>query len=354
MKPKISIIVPIYNVEAYLKRCLESLLSQEIEDIEIIAVNDGSTDKSGEILNNYSHKDKRIKVINQQNNGVSAARNAGIRNAAGEFIGFVDPDDWVDGNMYEEMYRLAIEEDADIVMCSYKSEFENSSKEKDFHHPKKTIYQGLDVREKMLRRLIGPIKEEVANPELLDAWGTVWSKIYKAELIKKNELRFMDLKTIGTNEDTFFNIKALYHTEKFIFLNTPYYHYWRGNENSITTKYKPDLIDKYSNLYQLIYDFIEEKKLGIEYHTALKNRISLTTLGLGFNEICKDNTSSIPSKVKNIKGILTNKSIQNAIHEFEFKYLAIHWKLFYICVKTKRALAVYFMLSGIDRLRKII
>ncbi len=101
MKPKISIIVPIYNVEKYLRRCLDSLLIQYFKDIEIIAINDGSTDLSLQILNEYAIKDDRLKIIDQSNGGVSSARNAGIDAASGEYIGFVDPDDWVDKEMYE-------------------------------------------------------------------------------------------------------------------------------------------------------------------------------------------------------------------------------------------------------------
>ena len=119
MKPTVSIIVPIYNVEKYLGRCLDSLLAQTLKNIEIIAVNDGSTDLSLKILKEYSIKDSRIKIINKPNGGVSSARNEGIQLASGEFIGFVDPDDWVDPEMYEDMVNHAKNEKADIVMCSY-------------------------------------------------------------------------------------------------------------------------------------------------------------------------------------------------------------------------------------------
>lgn len=130
MGPKVSIVVPIYNVEAYLSRCLDSILSQTLQDIEVIAVNDGSTDASGEILDQYASKDTRIIVIHKKNGGVSAARNDGIQLVKGEYIGFVDPDDWIDHDMYEALYHSAVEEKADIVMCTYMREFGTHSKEK--------------------------------------------------------------------------------------------------------------------------------------------------------------------------------------------------------------------------------
>ena len=173
MKPKISIIVPIYNMEPYLQRCLTSLTSQSQADIQIIAVDDGSTDSSLQIVHQFAKDDNRIIVIHQENSGVSSARNAGIRAAEGEYIGFVDPDDWVETSMYEDMYKEAIRLQADIVMCSYIREFGSHSKEKKFPVSDQVYYQGEEVRNEMVRRLVGPLYSEVANPELLDAWGTV-------------------------------------------------------------------------------------------------------------------------------------------------------------------------------------
>ena len=182
MKPKISIIVPVYNVEKYLRRCLDSLLTQSLTEIEIIAINDGSTDSSLNILSNYREMDNRLKIIDQPNGGVSSARNAGIDAVKGDYIGFVDPDDWVDEQMYETMYQAVKTENTDILMCSYIREFGTHSKEKDFYLPEKVCYYNEEVQTKIMRRLVGPLNEEVGNPELLDAWGTVWSKVYRTEI----------------------------------------------------------------------------------------------------------------------------------------------------------------------------
>ncbi|RDW22412.1 glycosyl transferase family 2 [Oceanobacillus arenosus] len=354
MKPKISIVVPIYNVEKFINRCFDSLISQSLKAIEIIAINDGSTDKSLDIVNEYAVKDARIIVVDKKNGGVSSARNVGIELAKGDYLGFVDPDDWIETDMYEAMYQTAIEDKADIVMCSYKSEFGSHSKEKNFHLPKKVSFIDQDVRLKVMRRLIGPLNEEISKPELLDAWGTVWSKLYRAEIIKENKITFTDLEIIGTNEDTLFNIETLYYTKKFIFLNQPYYHYWRGNSESITSRFKPSLKDNYSLLYKLIHQFLIEKGLGPEYYSALNNRISLNTLGLGFNEISKDNKSSILMKINRLKNILSDKQIQESYKQLEMSYFSFVWKLFYLCAKTKNAIGVYFMLSSINLLRKIV
>lgn len=117
--PKISIIVPVYNVENYVSKCIESIINQTYKDVEIIIVNDGSTDKSGDICDYYSKKDARIILIHQENQGLSMARNNALDIASGDYIGFVDSDDWIAPDMYGTLYNNAIEHDADISMCNF-------------------------------------------------------------------------------------------------------------------------------------------------------------------------------------------------------------------------------------------
>ncbi|GAE35918.1 glycosyltransferase [Halalkalibacter akibai] len=353
MKPKVSIIVPIYNVEKYLNRNLDSLLSQQLKDIEIIAVNDGSTDNSLEILQSYANRDNRIRVVDKANGGVSSARNEGLKRASGEYIGFVDPDDWINEEMFKQLYETAKADNADIVMCSYIREFGNHAKVKKFPGPEKISYQGDEVHSTIMRRLIGPINEEIAQPELLDAWGTVWSKIYRYDVVIGNEIRFKDLSEIGTNEDSLFNIEVFYHANTFVFLNQPYYHYWRANESSVTTGYKPALIDKWSNLFLIIETFIMEKNLSKSFDYALNNRICLNTLGLGLNEISKANKASTINKIRNLKLILNNKRIKQSFEQLEMQHFPLVWKMFYFCAKKQKAFSFYFLLSSIEWLRKV-
>lgn len=350
MNPKVSIIVPVYNMERYLKRCLNSLLAQTLSDIEIIAVNDGSTDGTENILQEYLQKNSRIKVISQKNSGVSSARNEGIKAAQGDFIGFVDPDDWVNEKMYETMYTEAVEGKTDIVMCSYVREFGSHSKEKVFDLD--TIrYEENEVRG-MMRRLVGPLGEETANPELLDAWGTVWSKLYRADLIRENVLQFVDLKEIGTNEDTLFNIQAFYYAASFHFLNKPFYHYWRENTESITTGYKSHLLEQWFTLYKRIEEFLGSKNMEDEYFMALNNRICLNVLGFGLNTISAGNPLPERMKIKSIKSFLEHERIKQSFHTFELTHFPMNWKVFFLFAKVHSATGLYCMLAVIEILRK--
>jgi glycosyltransferase EpsH len=341
-------------VEDYLARCLDSLVAQTLEEIEIIAVNDGSTDKSPEILHQYANKDHRIVVINKPNGGVSSARNEGIRRAKGEYIGFVDADDWVDKEMYKTMYESAIHEQADTVMCAYIREFGTHSKEKGFNLPEKVCFRNEEVQSRIMRRMVGPLNEEVANPEYLDAWGTVWSKLYRTEMIKRNQLQFIDLNVVGTNEDSLFNIHALYYTQSFLFLNYPFYHYRRNHNASLTSRYKPHLIDQWFKLYHHIESFLVEKGMQHDFHRALGNRVCLNLLGLGLNTISTDNKAPIKMKLRKLHAILNDDRIKRYFRQFEIRQFPVVWRAFYFCAKIRFSVGLYFMLIAINWLRRSI
>ncbi|NJJ40672.1 glycosyltransferase [Paenibacillus apii] len=351
MKPEISVIVPIYNMEAYLPRCLDSLLDQTFSDLEIIAVNDGSADGSLSILLQYAGRDSRIVPVTRDNGGVSSARNEGIGRARGRYIAFVDPDDWVEREMFMEMFEAAEGEEADIVMCTYMREFGTHAKEKIFPLPDMKVYRHQDVQDRITRRLFGPLREELAEPEYLDAWGTVWGKLYRTDLIKRAAASFIDLKTIGTNEDSLFNIQVCHHARSFVFLGRPFYHYWKANGSSITSRHNPLLESKFNNLYAHMEAYIRERGLPEEYTAALHNRICVNTLGLGLNIISEDNTASAFGKIREIRALVAKPDVAASFDGFELRYCAGAWKIFFLMGKWKMAAGMYLMLIAINRLR---
>ena len=350
-QPQVSIIVPVYNVQNYIERCLNSLVNQTFKDIEIITINDGSTDKSLELLNKYAKEDIRVSVIDLGDEGVSYCRNLGIEKANGKYIMFVDSDDWIDSNMVEVMYKKAEENNLDLVMCSYIREFKDRSKEKIFNLPKEIIYKENEVKNELLRKLVGPIKEELSNPELLDALGTVWGKLYRVDILKENKLKFVDLKEIGSAEDTLFNIFTFNYLKKVMFLNKPMYHYWRDNPKSVTSQYNPKLKEQRKVFFKYISDFIKENNFEQVFEEALNNRICTSVLGLGLIECSKNNKISGINKIKNIKKIINEEYIRNAYKNLELKYFSIHWRFFYFFIKNKMSFCSYLMLSTIEFLR---
>lgn len=196
---KISIIIPAYNVQNYISRCLESLINQTYKNLEIIVINDGSKDNTLNIINEFAKKDNRIIVINQENKGVSDSRNAGLKKVTGTYITFVDSDDWLDNNSCEEMINYLISNNADIAMFGYIREYENNSIPKALFNENERVFNKEEIMKYLHRRIYGPINEETASPEKLNAIVPLWGKIYKADLIKDIQFRSRD--ELGLCED---------------------------------------------------------------------------------------------------------------------------------------------------------
>ncbi|MEK4201245.1 glycosyltransferase family 2 protein [Cytobacillus sp. FSL K6-0265] len=352
MKAIISIIVPIYNMEKYVERCLHSLLTQTFKGIEIIAVNDGSTDRTGDILSKYQEKDKRVKVFYQENKGVSEARNLGLKHAIGEYIGFVDPDDWVHQEMYEVLYEALQREQVDIAMCRYTRAYQHFFKEKYFHHLKEKPYRGEAYKEQIVRRLVGPIKEEVSDPSMLDAMGTVWSKLYRRNLLTEQPILFTDLHHIGSNEDTLFNMKVMSLADSFVYVDRPLYHYWKENEHSQTSEYRSDLFQLWQQLYEEMNHCLKAYSFSRHAQTALNNRICLNMIGLGLNILASKNQLTMREKINEIDIILSAPIVREAFKGLDISYFPFVWKVFFVCARSRSASSVYYMLTMIDRLRK--
>lgn len=343
-KPLVSIIVPIFNVEKYLEKCLDTLIGQTYENIEIILIDDGSTDKSAEICDKYALKDKRVRVIHKINGGVSAARNDALQQANGQLIMFVDSDDWINSETCETAVSTMQESGADVVMWTYISE-NNGNQSPKIIFGSDTIFEGTNVKEKLHRRLFGLTGEELANPELADSLCPVWGKLYKKELILDNNISFVDLSEIGTYEDGLFNIEVFSQVEKAVYLNKCFYHYRKENSSSVTSGYRKDLFEKWQHLFDLMQEYIAENNLPSDYQAALNNRIALSIVGLGLN-IISCNCSAV-KKIKMIKEIIKSERYKKAYRDLCFTYFPVHWKLFYGCAKFGNATGVYFLLKAI-------
>lgn len=212
---KISIIVPIYNVKKYLAKCLDSVINQTLRDVEIICVNDGSTDGSAEILQEYSKKDDRIIVINQKNQGLSAARNSAMVKARGEFLGFVDSDDWISENYFEELYNVAKKYSAEVSCCSFMRAYSSGKLKKRFDVALESVFEDASL------------KFRAAD---MPKCCYVFNKLFKRELIERLGLKFISGMYF---EDTYFSIRAVYFANKLAVTPATMY-YYRVNENSIT------------------------------------------------------------------------------------------------------------------------
>lgn len=344
-KPLISIIVPVYNAERYLAKCVDSLLNQTLQNIEIVCVNDGSTDNSLAILKEYD--DYRIVIVDKNNSGVSGARNNGLDVARGNYIMFVDSDDWIEAETCEVAYNSIVQEQADIVMWSYITEtFERSTPKTIFRQ--NNIFYKKQVSEKLHRRFIGVLREELAHPELADALCPVWGKLYKREVIDKTRVRFVDLKEIGTYEDGLFNLEVFGYANKVVYLMDCFYHYVRVSSDSVTSGYRKELFFQWKNLFNRMQIYIDTNNLPEIYNEALSNRIALSILGLGLNVLQSD--KNILNKKREIKNILMDNQYRTACKKLQFEYFPIHWKIFYKAAKYGFSEIIYLLLCIINRI----
>ena len=246
----VSIIIPVYNVQEYLSVCLDSVIKQTIENKEIIVVNDGSTDKCYEILKEYKIKFPEMIIINQKNRGISETRNAGLKAASGEYIAFVDSDDFIEINMFEKMYNKAKRQSADIVICNY------------------ILYKDLSDKQELNDLIIEGInkdgyidKVEALKRFLLnDIKGYVWNKLHKRELFTENNITFPDFIVC---EDTPVGFLLLASSQKIYLMNEPLY-YYRQREASLTKTFSIKSMEDMLNGCYIMRDYIAKDPLLYE------------------------------------------------------------------------------------------
>jgi len=350
MSPRVSVIVPVYHVERYLAKCLDSLLAQTLQDLEIIIVYDSSTDSSAALVEAYRSKDSRIRVVDRPNTGVSSSRNAGLEQVSGEFTAFVDADDWVAADMLESLLGEAVASQADIVLCTYMKEYENRSVEKHFDLPDRVEYSPAETRRVLLCRLVGPIGQELARPENLDSFGTVWGKVYRSSLLMDNGLRFVDLLEIGTNEDCLFNLQAFAVARTTVFIRRALYHYRRDNPDSITSAYRPQLRQQWERLFHRIETFIKENSLPAEFWEAFSNRKALCMFSLAKNVLHNSDDKDFRSRYRKLRSLLKDTVLSVAVGKLPLSFFPIHWKLFFLLAKRRMTLPFYLMLKAADAL----
>lgn len=245
--PKVSVIIPVYNVGNYLRECLESVINQTLEDIEIICINDGSTDSSLQILNEYAQKDERFIILSQENQGTGKARNNALKVIRGKYIAFVDPDDWVELNAFEQLYNFAQEHNSQIVQFNYKeyNEYSKEIRNVSFYKRLKKIYN-YDLLKTPYYNW-----KDIKNNCLCSVDLHAWSHFYNTEFIKKYNVTF------GLNsraEDHLFTLGAMLVVDKTYYLNE-YLYLYRCREGSAVNTRGDDNFQIFENI-NLLEKFI--------------------------------------------------------------------------------------------------
>ena len=348
---KVSVIVPVYNTSKYLTQCLDSLINQTLRDIEIVCLNDGSTDKSLDILNEYAQDDDRIKVYSQPNAGLSATRNNALNYVTGDYLMYLDSDDWLDLEACATLHKIIIRYNADVVMFPYIREYGNVSLRKHIFDEEIIIYNEKECHD-LHRRHSGLIDHELSRPQNSDALCSTSTKLYKTRILTENNLGFVDTRIVGSYEDGLFNLHYFGYIKKAVYINRYFLHYRKNNMDSLTTVYNPNRIVEWDNLYDRIREYIVRNRLGEDYSIGLQNRIALGIITLGIN-IASSNLS-FSEKIKSIQTIINKPNYQSAFKQLKLGNFPVHWYIFFWLCKNNMNRGVLLMSFLINRLRRTI
>lgn len=308
MSEKISVIVPVYNTKKYLSRCVDSLLDQTLQELQVILIDDGSTDGSSGLCDSYARMDARVCVIHKENQGLGMARNSGLEIAAGEYVSFVDSDDTIEPDMYERMYVVAKEQEADMVLAGMKQVggnlFADNNAEKEVCcFAQKEVFSSEEGRKKLLLGIVGALPEEQEDSRYN---FSVCKNIYSNQIIQSRNLRFVSERKI-VSEDVIFLIEFAKYIHKAVGIPGAFYHYYR-NESSVTRTYCKGRFLRFKGLaeeihgrlleimpeeeFQLYLDRLFQARARVavvdEIQDAKACKISWKILRQNLHEICKD------------------------------------------------------------------
>lgn len=285
----ISVIIPVYNSEKYLERCLQSILQQTHTNLEIILVDDGSFDKSGQICDRFGQKDSRIKVIHKKNGGQAQARNRGLDIAQGEYIGFMDNDDVIEPEMFETLLENALRQDAQISGCSTMQVYSNGNQLNKFIQMESGLKQG---------------KELILNILYQNqfSWGTVWNKIFHKDL--KADLYFQEGKEL---EDYGVMLRLFNKVDRIYFEQIPMYHWYQYSSSQSKRGFHKNSLTCLETIDSLREYFIKETSQDTEISNALDYFEFITRYGI-INGMCKSDSTEVHKMIKgqlrNIKGFI--------------------------------------------------
>lgn len=343
MLDMLTIIVPVYKIkEEFLRYCIESLLDQGRKDYKIILVDDGSPDNCGAICDEYAEKNSILTVIHQENQGVSVARNNGIKATDTKWLSFVDADDWVEDNYINELYKELNGDavDADVVMYEYSREFSSSRSEESLNIESGYLDNGILelVRKSTFYKLAIDGKY---NPYSVIA---IWNKIYRTEFLTENDLWFIPEARKG--QDRLYNADALNSTSKIYYLHKVFYRY-RCWEESRTNRYDKNVPVLTAIEIKSLQSIIKKHNLQNIADEYLKCRICTrlyTCMRLYyFND---NNGKTLKEKISDVKKLVHSEPYKEALKSVNLKLLNTQEKIFVLCMKSKLYRVVYMLVKA--------
>ena len=332
---KVSVIIPVYKVEEYLERCVQSVLNQTLKDIEIVLVDDGSPDNCPKMCDEFAKKDSRIKVVHKNNEGLGKARNSGLEVATGEYVAFVDSDDYVHPEMYEILLNKITAYKVDAVVCGFSRDTEGkiSTGRIDGMPNEETV---IDCKTDYLPKVIGSLPNENNN----QSYGySVWNIFFKKDIIDKHGLRF-ESERIFLSEDILFQLDYAARSEKFLLLPINLYYYYK-NKRSITQKYDNTRFNRSIELYKEICRRVKSFGLPVPQMDLRLKRVMLYESLFAVSEAIR--SLSFNESVSRLKIIANNEVLQGVLDAYPINEMKIQNRIVYTLLKNKSAYLVWFL-----------
>lgn len=333
----ISVIVPVYNVEKYLRVCLESLLKQTYKDLEVIMINDGSTDTSGKICDEYAEKYENFMVIHKKNSGLGMARNTGLKHISGDYVTFLDSDDYLDQECIEILHKMLVKNNVDMCKSGFRR-ITNSGNIVLNREYEDEVFWGEEARTRLLPRMIGSSPAQHDSIEMC-----VCGAIYNTKIIKKYNIEFLSEREL-ISEDLVFNIDFMQYANGVCTISDVGYNY-RINDNSLTTSYRSNRFEASKHFYLEMKHKLESLKYDNMTFLRL-DRMFFIYIKMSIEQECRsDLLLSKKEHIENIKKICSDKIVRTVIRNYPKKKLGIKQNIFLKMIEFRFANLFYFLFS---------
>lgn len=328
----VSVIIPIYNCEKYITECVNSIINQKYTNFEIILVDDGSTDNSSLLCENLTKKDSRIRYIRQENQGVSVARNSGIKEANGEYIAFIDADDWIDSDYLLALVECLEKNSSDISICSYSLDINGEKEDKTQFGEPEIVFESRKEIQKIQLQILSRKMSGFKNNSG-DIVGAPWAKIFRKSFLINSNLKF--IVGIKRSQDLLFNLYALERSTKVAYTDEPKYHY-RIVDNSTCNYFSKQILDNVKAYLSCMNEFVntfhkDDDCFLRAFNVKICTSINKCMVQYFFN---KNNTATTKETIVEIKEYLLDSMFSNAIKNVKYQDLTFEEKVFVFCLKN--------------------
>lgn len=337
-KGLVSIVLPIYNVEKYLNRCMESVVNQTYSNIEIIMVDDGSTDSSGKICEEWKMQDNRIRVVHKNNEGLGLARNTGIENAEGEYVCFFDSDDYIEFDTVEKLYSAAKANNSDIVTFGFRT-INSDGKMVNETVPsiEKTTFEGEEIIEFFLPEMISFNPHTGISSGL---WMSAWASMYSMELIKKYNWKFVS-ERIMISEDVYSLLILYKHVSRVTVVRRAFYYYCENDTSSLTRVFRADRYQKQKTFLKGCLAVCDD----LNYSEEIRMRLCYQFIGNSLGAMKRIAISEAPlnKRYDQISTIVNDDIMQNVISKLELRNESKIRKLLFSSIKNKLSIVTFIL-----------